>query len=228
MLPNLPQLWTCWLVELPGFGTSDPVPAGSPEEFTINHIGAIIQNEVGKLGIRRPWYVGHSLGGYVALAIAEAFTEEVAGVVLFHSSPFADTPERRQARDKVIASVGLNGPAAFLAAFADGLFREKAEAWRYFREHTEAVSGEAIITYARMMRDRPDRTAFCRHTDVPLCVLAGRYDALITPDTARRISELQPSIQIAELSRSAHVGMLEEPLAAADILKFFINSAPAV
>lgn len=223
LIPHLPEEWTCWLIELPGFGKSDPIPDVSAAVITMDDLGRMIHDELNRLNIRKPWIVGHSLGGYVALAVAEAYPEDVSGVILFHSSPFADAPERREVRDKVMASVQQYGPLPFLLAFADGLFREKGQAWKFFSDHTAGVSGEAIALYARLMRDRPDRSSFLRSGRLPVGVVAGRFDGIIAMAVVDQMVELHPSVRVMELTKSAHVGMLEEPAAAADILKQIIR-----
>lgn len=211
MLPHLPELWTCWLIELPGFGDSAPLAPEDTATLTIDDIGRMIKSEIEQLGILRPWLVGHSLGGYVAIAIADLNPADVSGLVLFHSSPFADSPERRDIRDKVIASVIQYGPVAFLETFSDALFYEKGAASVYYREQARSVADMAIISYARMMRDRPDRSSFCRKALIPVAVICGKHDPLISPDTVRQIAFLHPTVRVVELTRSAHAGMLEEP-----------------
>ena len=223
LIPHLPQEWTCWLIELPGFGNSDALPKAEASGSTLDDIGQLILNECDRQQIRKPWIVGHSLGGYVALAMAAAAPDDVAGLILFHSSPFADAPERREVRNQVIASVKEYGPRPFLMAFADGLFREKGSAWKYFSDHTQAVSGDSIVLYARLMRDRPDRSELLRTGRIPTSVVAGRFDRLIPTDVVRQIAALHPSVKVMELPGSAHVGMLEEPAEAAEILKSFIR-----
>ena len=211
------------MIELPGFGNSDAMSDAEASGSTLDDIGQLILNECGRQHIRKPWIVGHSLGGYVALAMAAAAPDDVAGLILFHSSPFADSPERQEVRNQVIASVKEYGPRPFLMAFADGLFREKGSEWQYFSEHTQAVSGDAIAMYARLMRDRSDRSALLRTGQLPIGVVAGRFDRLIPTEIIRQIAALHPSVTIRELSGSAHMGMLEEPAEAAEILNSFIR-----
>ena len=40
--------------------------------------------------------IGHSMGGYVALAYAEKFISELNGLCLFHSTSFADSEEKKR------------------------------------------------------------------------------------------------------------------------------------
>src|ERR1700728_3502684 len=53
--------------------------------------------------------IGHSLGGYITLALAEKYPKLLNGFGLFHSSAFADTEEKKQARLKSIDFIKTNG-----------------------------------------------------------------------------------------------------------------------
>lgn len=223
LLPHLPEEWTCWLIELPGFGNSEQLPVNLTADITLADIGEMIRNELVCRSVHQPWIVGHSLGGYVALAMADTNPVDVSGLILFHSSPFADPPERRRIRDQVIAFVQNYGPKPFLFSMSEGLFRERGPAWRYFSDHADGVSAESISVYARMMRDRPDRSSLVVQGRIPIGIVAGRFDRLIPLATVEQMAALHPSVRVEELTASAHVGMLEEPDASAKILISLIS-----
>ncbi|HEX8350111.1 MAG TPA: alpha/beta hydrolase, partial [Hymenobacter sp.] len=58
--------------------------------------------------------LGHSMGGYVALAFAEHYPEALLGFGLIHSSAFADSEEKVATRRKSILFIQEHGAAAFL------------------------------------------------------------------------------------------------------------------
>jgi pimeloyl-ACP methyl ester carboxylesterase len=57
-------------LDMPGFGDSEPMPAGTPP--TAAAIGAVISDFLAGIGIERPHVAGNSLGGWVALEMAKA------------------------------------------------------------------------------------------------------------------------------------------------------------
>ena len=65
----------------------------------------IVQSVLSKLRIRKAVFVGHSMGGYVALALAELFPENVRALVLQNSTSKADSEERKANRDRAIKAV---------------------------------------------------------------------------------------------------------------------------
>jgi predicted alpha/beta hydrolase family esterase len=58
-----------------------------------------------RISIRKSILVGHSMGGYVALAFAELYPEYVKGLALLNSTARADSEERKQNRDRAIKAV---------------------------------------------------------------------------------------------------------------------------
>jgi esterase/lipase len=69
--------------------------------------------------------VGHSMGGYVALAMAELFPSEIHQVVMLHSSPFADTEEKKTGRQRTIDFLKKYPVKDFLGPFILNLFAPK-------------------------------------------------------------------------------------------------------
>ena len=58
-----------------------------------------------ELRIRKAILVGHSMGGYVALAFAELYPENVKGLVLLNSTARADSAERKLNRARAVKAV---------------------------------------------------------------------------------------------------------------------------
>ena len=80
-------------IDLGGFGQSEQF--GSTIEAMARQVNEVIET----LALSPCILVGHSLGGYVALAVAESFADKIAGFGLLHSHAFADTAEKQQNRE---------------------------------------------------------------------------------------------------------------------------------
>src|SRR5688572_20033900 len=69
--------------------------------------------------------IGHSMGGYITLALVEKYWNHVNAFGLFHSSAFADTEEKKGTRRKGIGFIKENGPYKFLETAIPGLYWQK-------------------------------------------------------------------------------------------------------
>lgn len=88
-------------LDLPGHGIS--VVTG--DTHTMEFLADTVADALRALGISRCTLVGHSMGGYVALAFCERHPEMLDGLVLLSSTPNPDTPEKAENRRREIALV---------------------------------------------------------------------------------------------------------------------------
>src|SRR4051812_32476186 len=81
--------------DLPGFGKSSPeFGEAVTMEYYARRVHEVL--EIVLQAEERVTFIGHSLGGYVALAFAELYPERINGMGLFHSTAFADNEEKKQ------------------------------------------------------------------------------------------------------------------------------------
>jgi len=224
LIPGLEKHSSILAFDLPGFGES----AGMPIPLSIEEIGKSIWRVCEDLGFDKPVLVGHSLGGYVALAMASLHPEKPAGLSLFHSTIFADTPEKKLNRDKVIRAVNEYGATPFLKTFSPGLFAnpDGGEA-QWFSKKVAETPGSSIAAYAELMKQRPDRANDWQKLAFPLLVVAGRKDNIIDVPSSEKAIALNPRAQLEILEKSAHMGMLEEPEKSIAILIEFLSRCKA-
>ena len=220
MIPGLEKIATILAFDLPGFGDAAKLRVPS----SIEEIGKIIWNVCVEVGFERPVLVGHSLGGYVALAMAALHPEELSGMTLFHSTIFADTPEKKMNREKVVRAVKEYGAEPFLKTFSPGLFAnpESGEA-KWFSAMASTTPGSSIMAYAGLMKERVDRINLWQKISIPLLVIAGRKDTITDVPSSEKTIGLNPSAQLQILENSAHMGMLEEPEKSLAILNDFLS-----
>lgn len=111
----------CFLVpDIPGSGDSELL--GFKDMVSIvdyaDALLAYLYNE----GISECTIIGHSMGGYIALAFAEKYPHLVVGLGLFHSSAFADDDKKIEVRNKAIEFIKVNGGKAFFKTSIPNLF----------------------------------------------------------------------------------------------------------
>jgi pimeloyl-ACP methyl ester carboxylesterase len=211
------QVWADWkkrlsdfrvvAPDLPGFGLAPPLP--SP--FTIDSVAEVLVEWIDRHRLK-PLVVGHSLGGYVALAMAEKMPQRVRGVVLFHSTPYPDPDERKALRNKTLEFVRENGVAAFTRTLIPNLFHQKnLPAVAAVQRLAGQTPLQTVLDYTAAMRDRPDRSAFFLGYPGKKALIAGIQDALIPAEALRQLASLRPDIHLCELEGVGHMGMFENP-----------------
>lgn len=205
-------------VDLPGFGNSGILP--SP--FTIDQVADAVGSALANRAIRDAVVIGHSLGGYVALSLLAHHPELVSRIVLFHSSAFADTEEKKEGRNKIVEFVKKNGVQPFIDTFVPGLFFDKKnQAIARVRAIASQTSAEALTGYTLAMRDRPDRRGLWTKNAVQKLLIAGSEDTSIPIEISREMSRIGLNLQYSELPGTGHMGFFEAESECEMIIKRF-------
>ncbi|HEY8512703.1 MAG TPA: alpha/beta hydrolase [Cyclobacteriaceae bacterium] len=205
--------------DLPGFGDS-PLPKGT---FSIDDIAGIILRKADALGIDKMVAIGHSLGGYVTLAMVKREPDRFAGFGLFHSTARPDTEEKKAGRDKAIAFIGANGAKAYASNFIAPLFADGNHPdVPFVRELNIQAKSETLVGYLKAMRDRPDRTDVLRSFPRPILFIAGGKDPVIPAEDVRRQAEAASRGEYYELEQQAHMALVEDVPATSSLVYDFV------
>jgi pimeloyl-ACP methyl ester carboxylesterase len=211
-------------LDLRGHGRS----AGGGRPLRLDTLADDVERVVEALGLSGCLLVGHSLGGMVALQVAQQLGAErqgrFCGVALVSSAagPFVKVP-----------GWGPLLAAATPAWSRLGRLAERADVWaspvrdlRWWSVRlafgAEAVpaqvrfveSMQAACSTATLVELLPvvaglDLSARLAQVDLPVLVVAGTHDRLVPPRLARRTAHGLPQGQLVELPRCGHMPMLE-------------------
>ncbi|GAA4319663.1 alpha/beta hydrolase [Flaviaesturariibacter amylovorans] len=211
------------LPDLPGSGRSAPTGDLSMEGMA-DAVAAMLDAE----GISRCILVGHSMGGYVALAFGERYPGRLQGLGLFHSTAYADTEEKRETRRKGIAFIEKNGGTAFLRASTPNLYSEESRTRRpeLVAAHlsgTLPVADATLTAYYRSMIERPDRSAMLKDAKIPVLFLLGRHDNAVPLKDGLAQCVLPDRGMVFLMNEAGHMGMVECPEAANDQLLTYLR-----
>ncbi len=160
--------------------------------------------------------IGHSMGGYITLALVEKYPELVSAFGLFHSSAFADSEEKKATRRKGIEFINQHGAFEFLKTATPNLFSpvtkdEKPGLIDKQVALSDNFLPRALVSYYEAMMQRPDRTAVLSKTAVPVLFIMGKYDVAVPIEDTLKQCHLPGKSYIHVLQNSGHMGMLEEP-----------------
>jgi pimeloyl-ACP methyl ester carboxylesterase len=211
-------------IDLPGFGSSPPLPGGG---FDLGTVCERIAAVVAELGLERPAMLGHSLGGGVAVRYAAERPGALRALTLIAPAGLiasgAVRPSWRRPRAHALGRGALR--AAIPLIVARRSLRERAFARVVGDPHVldralarellmGAAQGRATpaagieIVYAGL-RDRLDRLT------LPSLVVWGERDHVVSPRYAEPLRDALPDGRLLLLPQAGHVPMCEEPAAVA-------------
>jgi pimeloyl-ACP methyl ester carboxylesterase len=196
--------------DLPGFGASAAVTA----DPSLDVWADLVANWLSVAAGDRPVVVcGLSMGGYLALRLADRHPDRLAALVLADTGAGADGDADRAARNQRIAMVTDQGVGPLVDALLPRLLGPTArpevetEVRRIAGEQTRAGVTAALAA----MRDRPDSTRLLTQIRVPALVVVGADDALTPPSVARSIAEALPHGRLRVIPGAGHLSAVEAP-----------------
>lgn len=196
--------------DLPGSGNSTMLSTPDTIEAYADAIDALLQH----LSINECIMLGHSMGGYITLAFAEAYPERLAGWGLIHSTAFADTEEKKLNRQRGIELMQQYGAHAFLRntipnLFADSFKKQEPKVLDELIESAKAFTAEACCAYYKAMQLRPNRTHVLSGSKTPVLFVLGTEDVAAPLNDLLQQVHLPSSAYIHILEGVGHMGMLE-------------------
>lgn len=196
--------------DLPGSGESELT-----NDVSMEGMAEVIHSIIHEENMEACPVIGHSMGGYITLALVEKYYNHVSSFGLFHSSAFADSEEKIATRRKGIAFINEHGAFEFLKTATPNLFapstkQERPELIAEQVASLSSFSGSALVSYYEAMIQRPDRTEMLRQAAVPVLFAMGKYDAAIPLADGLKQCHLPEKSYIHILQHSGHMGMLEE------------------
>jgi len=166
-------------IDLLGHGQTECMGYVHTMEDMADAVHAVLQ----ELRIRKAVLVGHSMGGYVALAFAELYPDNVKSIVLLNSTSRADSEERKLNRDRAVKAVKQNY-TTFISMSIANLFSEDNR--ERLAEEIEKVKNEAlktplqgIVAALEGMKIRKDREVLLHFAPYPILLILGKKDPVL-------------------------------------------------
>ncbi|NPA44646.1 MAG: alpha/beta hydrolase [Chlorobi bacterium] len=210
-------------VDLPGHGKSNL----HNEPFTMCKYADAVANVIEYEQINNAFVVGHSMGGYVALAFAEKYPKKMSALSLFHSSPFADNDEKKNARLATIERI-KNGEKDEIcinhakSVFANDNVKKFSDEISKGENIAKSISEEGIIASLLTMKDRNDRSDILRNLNVPFLYIIGQKDNFIPMEILDKI-EMPKNYKVEILENSGHQGFIEQKEKSLKIINDFVK-----
>lgn len=150
---------------------------------TMEEMATVVHFVLHKLRIRKVSLIGHSMGGYVALAFAELYPNFIKKVLLLNSTSKADDAERKLNRERAIEAVKQNKNTFTQLAIANLFSPDNRER---LQTEIEKVRIEAlqtpiqgVIAAIEGMKIRKDREFLLQENRFPVTLVAGKKDPVL-------------------------------------------------
>lgn len=190
-------------VDLPGHGLSKL----EKESYSVYDYAKAVADVLQHEAVTEATWLGHSLGGYIALAALEGEIAPIKRVILAYSSDLSDTEEQREKRTKQQQQIPEIGVESFVDQLIGAFFSDNAkeEKINFARQIAYRASEEGLIAALESMKSRPNQHHFVEQTSTPIFVIQGSKDKVVKP-----IDTKNQKVR-TNITNSGHLGMLEDP-----------------
>lgn len=204
------------VAELPGFGRTEELGRPATPLDSMDALAKELMGLLDRLHIPTVVPVGFSMGGYVALALAAAARDRLAGLILVDTRAEADSEEARKKRDATIADVNAHGTRGLATAMMPNQLTEATRSSeRLLAEEVRTMmlrQPKATVAAAlKAMRDRPDRRDLLPLLDCPVLVLVGSEDKVTPLDSAKTMLGASRKGELKVIEGAAHLSPMERP-----------------
>ncbi len=211
---NLGTTYRVIAPDLRGHGES-AAPEGG---YTMEAMADDVVELLDALQIQEPIVLGgHSMGGYVALALLARHPERVRGLILMNTRADADSPEVARNREEMIQQVEAAKSVepvvkSLLPRLVSGTTRwQRPELVDRVHRMIEKTSIRGVVGSLRGMSARPDRTSEFANIRVPTLLLFGAEDVISPPELVHAMTKALPSARHVLIPGAGHLAPLENP-----------------
>ncbi|HZU72624.1 MAG TPA: alpha/beta hydrolase [Acidimicrobiales bacterium] len=198
---------------------AQPGHAGSaapPSDLDMALWAELSHEALEELGLDRFVLIGHSMGGMLALAMAAARPERIAGLGLVGTTDEAWPQLRRdeflQLASAVSAGWGTELAPQVASVLLGERFLRSQPAW-LGRWTTEVARYDlaGMMPLARAVAGRPDQTDVLGRLEVPVLIVHGDDDRAVDVEHGRRMAGRSAKAELCELPQVGHCPPLEAP-----------------
>jgi pimeloyl-ACP methyl ester carboxylesterase len=222
-ISNLSRSYRVIAIDLPGHGKTPCFGYAHSMELMAKCVHAVMNH----LRLKKYVMVGHSMGGYVALAFADLFPDQLRGMCLYHSTAYADSAEKKRDRQRAIQAVKSNRNL-YTKNTVRNLFAAKN--LKYLKDEISFATNIAgktdkkgIIAALHGMKDRPGRDIILGLVEYPIMMVIGELDNVLPYEQLLEQSKILKNGTVLYLEHDGHLGFLESPRQSNKELRKFLR-----
>ena len=192
---------------------------------TMENQAEMVKAVLNSLRLRKYIFIGHSMGGYVALAFAKLYPSNIKGLCLMNSTALADSEEKKINRNRAIKAVKQNYKT-FIKIAIPMLFSEKNR--QLFTTEIDETTNEAlkistqgIIAALEGMKIRENLTSIYKNATFPIQMIIGKQDPALDYNSLIKQVE-HTNVQVVEFP-DGHMSHFENKKELNDTLLDFVK-----
>lgn len=211
-------------IDLPGHGQTETFS----ETHSMDFMARMVKTVLDEAGVDQCVMIGHSMGGYVALAFAEKHPYLLRGLGLINSHALPDSEEHRHWRQAICEQVKENR-ASYIVNFVPTLFDDHNRAGlsqdiKDLQDQCLETRSESIIASQNGMMNRPSRIDVLRQLEVPILFIYGKNDNRIPLELAISQAMIPHHAEILILDNVGHMAFIEEREYVKPRIKNFVDT----
>ncbi|OIQ23647.1 alpha/beta hydrolase [Lacinutrix sp. MedPE-SW] len=189
---------------------------------TMEDMAVAVHAVIKYLNLKKLIFIGHSMGGYVALSFSKLFPKHVTGLCLLNSTFKSDTNERKELRLRANKMAQNNFENLVKMSFAN-LFSAQSKI-KYKEDYIKALdialktSLQGYMAANEGMRQREDFSDFFANASFKKLILLGKKDTLIDINSIAKYAENQ-NIEL-HLFSEGHMSYIENKV---DFIKQLVH-----
>jgi pimeloyl-ACP methyl ester carboxylesterase len=207
LISHLSDKFELILPDLPGHGNSPLTENIS----TLSDISSLVIQLLNEGSWEKPLIMGHSMGGYVTLAVIAENPELFSGFGLIHSTAEADSQDKKANRDKAIAFISKYGAKPFFDNFVPSLYYRKGSWVKEVDTLVRRTPAKTLLRYSAMMRDRPDRLGVIESFHRNILLIGGSRDSFIAHSSLKEQAAIGENTHLHIFEDIGHLSMFEDP-----------------
>ena len=208
-------------IDLLGHGHTECLGYIHPMELMAEAVAAVLKS----LRIRKITLIGHSMGGYVSLALSEKNPEMIRGLCLLNSTSTSDDTSRKKLRERANKMAQINLSNIVRMSFIN-LFSERSK--EIFNPEIQLALSEALQTslqgYSASqegMKIRPNRLSVLKNNHFKKLFILGEKDPVLLVN--KGIKEAEETQSKTVILSGGHMSHIENSDKLIKVLNTFIR-----
>lgn len=215
---NLKNNYQIVVIDLPGHGKSENLQ----EVNTIDYMAESVISVLDELKIDSVTIIGHSMGGYVACAIADLYPKRLNNIVLVNSSTLPDDEAKKAQRLKACDTAKKNFKGLVNLSISSLFAKHHREKFKEEIEFIKSIaletSVDGVCAALLGMRERQDRSSILYDFKGGIHAIVGTNDETVNPELFLTLVPDLPNVHVYKFD-GGHMAYIEHFNEVLEILK---------